>query len=65
MAGFTPAVVVSIPLLPPLVGGPSRDPLCALTTSRTPFLPDTDLTPVFSGIRKSVCKREYLELVKF
>ncbi len=58
MAGFGPAVVASIPLLPPHEGGPSLSVFCALETAGTPFLPDTDMNPVSSGIRKSVCKRD-------
>jgi hypothetical protein len=58
MAGFGPAVVASISLLSPHEGGPSPGFLCAFETAGTPFLPDTDTTPVSSGIRKSVCKRD-------
>ena len=59
MAGFGPAVVVaSIPLLSPHACGPSRGAFCALDLGRAPILPDTDVTAVFSGICKSVCKRK-------
>jgi hypothetical protein len=58
MAGFGPAVVASIPLLSPHEGGTSQSVLCAFEAARMPFLPDTDMTPVSSGIRKSVCKRD-------
>jgi hypothetical protein len=43
MAGFGPAVVASIPLLPPHEGGPSPSFFCAFETAGTPFLPDTDM----------------------
>ncbi len=56
MPGSGPAVA-SIPLLSPFDCGPSRNLFCASSSGRAHFLPDTDLTPVISGISKSVCKR--------
>jgi hypothetical protein len=58
MAGFGPAVVESMPELPPLECGPSPSVSCALQAVASPFPPDTDMHSVFSGIRKSVCKRD-------
>jgi hypothetical protein len=56
MPGCGPAVA-SMPLLPPLDCGPSRNLFCAFDSGKAQFLPDTDLPSVISGISKSVCKR--------
>jgi hypothetical protein len=44
MAGFGPAVVASIPLLPPLERGLSGSVSCALEPAAVSFLPETDMT---------------------
>ena len=60
VAVFEPAVVLSIPLLPPLECGPSRSASCALEAARIPLLPDTDIPRTFCsqvhslGVRKNV-----------
>jgi hypothetical protein len=63
MAGFGPAVVASIPLLPPHEGGPSQSVFCAFETAGIPFLPDTDMTrEQFCGQVESFGVRKNVQL---
>ncbi|SFJ95477.1 hypothetical protein SAMN04488498_101521 [Mesorhizobium albiziae] len=65
MAGFGPAVVASIPLLPPLECGPSRSASCAFDTAAVPFLPETDMTRTFCSQVHSPGAPEHVQIQSF